>query len=184
MAISLSLIGGVGAGLPRSLESAGQQLIPSPSTVVGAKTADLRHPPFGQKIRSMFVPRPIFYLWALPTTAVGLLFVPVALLSGGGMRLVQGVVEIHGGLVRLFLEHCTLLKGGASAMTLGHVVIGRSRDVLDQTRSHERIHVRQCERWGPLFIPAYLGASLIIWARGGQPYLDNPFEREAYGNQL
>ena len=51
----------------------------------------------------------------------------------------------------------------------------------DLTRTHERVHVRQCERWGPLFIPAYLLASLLIRLRGGRPYEDNPFEREAYG---
>ena len=41
---------------------------------------------------------------------------------------------------------------------------------------------RQCERWGPLFIPAYLLASLWILfnPRGRNPYFDNPFEREAY----
>ena len=42
------------------------------------------------------------------------------------------------------------------------------------------VHVRQCERWGPLFLPAYGVASLVAWARGKRPYLDNRFEREAY----
>jgi hypothetical protein len=32
-------------------------------------------------------------------------------------------------------------------MTLGHVVIARDQDLLDLTRAHERVHVRQCERW-------------------------------------
>jgi hypothetical protein len=66
-------------------------------------------------------------------------------------------------------------------MTLGHVVIGRDRDCLDHSRAHERIHVRQAERWGPLFIPAYLLASLFAKLRGRDAYRDNPFEREAYG---
>ena len=93
----------------------------------------------------------------------------------------DGVLELHGRFVRLFLTHCTLLKGGASAMTLGHVVLGRDPELLDLTRSHERVHVRQYERWGPLFIPAYLGVMLILMARGRRPYEDNPFEREAFG---
>jgi hypothetical protein len=120
--------------------------------------------------------RPLVYLWASPTTFVGLLFAPFA----GGVRIVDGVIEIYGGLAALVLRHCTLLRGGASAMTLGHVVIARTPELLDLTRSHERVHVRQCERWGPLFIPAYLIASLLVLIRGGDAYRDNPFEREAY----
>jgi hypothetical protein len=65
-------------------------------------------------------------------------------------------------------------------MTLGHVVIGRNEACLDRSRAHERVHVRQCERWGPLFIPAYALASGVVLLRGGRPYLDNPFEREAF----
>jgi hypothetical protein len=129
----------------------------------------------------MFRPRPLIYLWTLPTTCIGLLFVPAALVSGGGMEIVDGVLEVHGGLVAAFLRRCTPLRGGASAMTLGHVVIGRSKDLLDFTRSHERVHVRQAERWGPLFIPAYLLSSAFVFLRGGRAYEDNPFEREAYG---
>ena len=125
--------------------------------------------------------RAFAYAWALPTTAVGLPFLPLALLSrNGGARVVDGVLELHGGAVAFFLRRCTLLRGGASAMTLGHIVLGRDEHLLQVTRDHERVHVRQCERWGPLFIPAYLLASLLVLLRGGRPYEDNPFEREAY----
>lgn len=124
--------------------------------------------------------RLLVYLWAFPTTCVGLVFVPEALISGE-VRWVRGVLEVHGRLSRFYLTYCTFLKGGASAMTLGHVVIARNRALLDYTRSHERIHVRQCERWGPFFIPAYLIVGAIAWARGLSAYEDNPFEREAYG---
>ena len=123
----------------------------------------------------------VVYLWVLPTSLLGLLFLPPVLLTRrGGAQVVGGVLELHGGVVELFLRRCTLLRGGASAMTLGHVVLGRDRALLDLTRAHERVHVRQCERWGPLFIPAYLAASLLVLLRGGRPYEDNPFEREAY----
>lgn len=120
--------------------------------------------------------RPLVYLWAFPTTVLGLVFAPFA----SSVQLVDGVIEIHGGLAAMFLRHCTLLRGGASAMTLGHVVIARTAELLEVTRSHERVHVRQCERWGPLFLPAYLIASLVVLLRGGNAYRDNPFEREAY----
>jgi hypothetical protein len=65
-------------------------------------------------------------------------------------------------------------------MTLGHVVIGRDAVSLENTRSHERVHVEQYERWGPLFVPAYLLASLWAIARRRHPYFDNAFEQEAF----
>lgn len=123
--------------------------------------------------------RALRYVWALPTTCVGLIFVPLALL-GGGVQIVAGALEIHGPALRWLLRYATIVPGGASAITLGHVVVGASRRVLERTRVHERVHVRQVERWGPFFIPAYLLASVWTRLRGGDPYFDNPFEREAY----
>ena len=64
-------------------------------------------------------------------------------------------------------------------MTLGHVIIGRDEHCLDSCRSHEQAHVRQVERWGGAFIPAYVAASLWAWSRGKHYYLDNWFERDA-----
>jgi hypothetical protein len=125
--------------------------------------------------------RCILAVWAAPTPIVaGLTFLPLALVSGGGCRIVHGVVEIYGGLVAFFLRRLVPLPGGALAMTLGRVVLGRDRHALDLTRAHERVHVRQADRWGPLFVPAYLVASLIQLLRGMNPYRDNPFEREAF----
>src|SRR4051812_19965435 len=120
------------------------------------------------------------YVWAFPTTLLGLLLLLPTLLTGGGARVVAGVLEIHGGMTRWMLRHCTTLDGGASALTLGHVVLAIDEAAHDLTRSHERVHVRQCERWGPLFVPAYLVASLVARARGKHYYFDNAFEKEAY----
>jgi VIT1/CCC1 family predicted Fe2+/Mn2+ transporter len=39
--------------------------------------------------------------------------------------------------------------------------------------------VRQVERWGAAFVPAYFLASYLAWRRGGHYYLDNWFERDA-----
>ena len=112
---------------------------------------------------------------------VGLLTFALASMAGRvHYDIVAGVLEIHGGLITWFLTRCTPLRGGASAMTLGHVVLGRDERLLELTREHERVHVRQCERWGPLFIPAYLAASALVALRRGRPYEDNPFEREAF----
>lgn len=124
--------------------------------------------------------RVLRYLWVLPTTLVGLAFLPLAVLTGGGAQVHTGVLEIYGGLVAVLLRYGTLVPGGASAMALGHVVLAVDRSTLNWSRKHERVHVRQAERWGPFFIPVYLLASVWVLLCGGQAYLDNPFEREAY----
>jgi uncharacterized protein (DUF2062 family) len=88
-------------------------------------------------------------------------------------------MEVHGGAATFLLRHLVLLRGGASAMTVGHIVLGRDVESLERTRAHERVHVRQYEMWGPFFLPAYLGASVVAATRGRHYYLDNPFERVA-----
>jgi len=117
--------------------------------------------------------------WALPYSIIGLLLTAAALVTGGRAARVGGVLESHGGAVSFMLRRLVPLRGGASAMTLGHVVVGRDPGCLDRTRAHERVHVRQYEQWGPFFLPAYFTASLVAAARGRHYYRDNPFEREA-----
>ena len=118
------------------------------------------------------------YLWASPATALG---VPLAALAlrGGGVRVVDGVLEAHGPWLRWVLSTCLPLRG-VTAMTLGHIVIGCDPCALDTSRAHERVHVRQYERWGALFLPAYLLASVWAMSTGRHYYRDNVFEREAY----
>jgi hypothetical protein len=95
--------------------------------------------------------------------------------------LVAGVIEIHGPGLRWLLTHGTFVRG-VLAITFGHVVLGCDAEVLQRTRAHERVHVRQYEQWGPFFIPAYLVASLWAAASGRHAYYDNYFELEAYGS--
>jgi hypothetical protein len=107
------------------------------------------------------------YLWALPCSAVGLLvLVPLRAFGGARLRWRGGIVEAHLHGARLPFD----------AITLGHVVIAVSPRALRRWRTHEREHVRQCERWGPLFFPAYLAAGAWQGLRGRSPYRDNPFE--------
>ena len=118
-------------------------------------------------------------LWPLPVTALGLCLAACARLSGARWRLRKGVVEVCGGRVgaafnRLGGRHCI------EAMTLGHVVLARDARTLRRWRRHERVHVRQYERWGIGFLPAYGLSSLWQWSRGRCPYRDNRFERAAY----
>jgi hypothetical protein len=99
-------------------------------------------------------------------------------LPGGRWRRVDGVMEASGGWL-VGLLRLVPIGGGAAAMTLGHVVLGRDEAALDRTRAHERVHVRQAERWGPLFVPAYLLLAAWLVVRRRHPYLDHPFEIEA-----
>ena len=119
------------------------------------------------------------YVWALPNTLVGALLLPCAWLPKGRVRLVDGVIEAHAPLLSWALRHCVPIPGGAAAMTLGHIVIGRDALSLHATRAHERVHVRQCETWGPAFLPAYLTASLWAVITGAGAYTGNSFERAA-----
>jgi len=126
--------------------------------------------------------RPLVYVWVLPTSSVGLLITVPTLLTGGHARWHTGVLEVYGGFATFLLKKLVPLPCGASAMTLGHIVIARDAACHTTTRAHERIHVRQCERWGPFFIPAYLLMSLLLKIRRKVGYRDNPFEKEAYDN--
>ena len=120
--------------------------------------------------------KPILYVWAAPTTAVGLVAGALTLLSGGQVQLERGALEFHGGFARWFLE-TRLVR--ASAMTLGHVILGRDLPCLESCRDHEQAHVRQVELWGGLFLPAYVLASVWAWSRNRHYYLDNWFEVDA-----
>ena len=125
--------------------------------------------------------RMLGYAWVSPVTGAALSFVLLGVITGGRAAIVRGVIEVHGGLVARILRRGLPWSGPAAAMTLGHVILGCDQECLDHSRDHEHVHVRQYERWGPLFIPAYLGASVWCWWRGFDTYYDNPFEREAYG---
>jgi len=120
----------------------------------------------------------IRYIWALPWTLFGLVLALPALL-GGSFRIQNGVIEAHGSMLKWFLARSTFGIGGAIGITFGHVIIAQDENALAISRSHELIHVRQYERWGPFFVPAYLASSLLVYCRGGRPYEDNCFECEA-----
>lgn len=123
--------------------------------------------------------RVLLYLWPLPVTVLGMLAVLVARSSGGRVERVEGVLEAAGGWPGRCLRHGFPFSGPVAAMTLGHVVLGVSHEALVATRAHERAHVRQFERWGVLLLVLYPLAGLAAWLRGGHPYYDNVFEREA-----
>lgn len=119
------------------------------------------------------------YLWAGPYTALGVVLGLLALAGGASWRQQGGVLEFFGGRVGHGLARLPQPLA-FSAMTLGHVILAVDRGALTHLRQHERVHVRQYEHWGPLFVPAYLLSSLLQLLRGRDPYRENHFEREAY----
>lgn len=127
--------------------------------------------------------RLIRYLWASPNTLLGFIALGAAIATGGTARPHSGILEVHGGVLPWLLRHCAALPGGAQAVTLGHIVLARDNQSLSQTRSHERIHVHQYERWGPFFLPAYLLASFLLILARRDAYRENPFEQEAFANE-
>src|SRR5262245_5739814 len=120
------------------------------------------------------------YVWAFPNSLIGLAFVPIIRVTRGGLEVVDGVLELHGPFIAWVLRHCVPVRGGVAAITFGHVVLGCDQESLSQTRSHERVHVRQYEQWGPAFIPAYLLAALWGFLTGAGAYHGNTFERAAF----
>jgi len=122
--------------------------------------------------------RAVSYVWAAPYSAVGLVFGLCALLFGAGVRVRSGALEFAGGRLGQWVSRLRS-PFAFSAITLGHVILGIDRATLNAVRRHEQVHVRQYERWGPFFVPAYLLSSLLHFVRGRDPYLDNWFEREA-----
>ena len=110
--------------------------------------------------------RPVWrYLWAAPWSLLGAVLTPFF----------RRRVVVRGVLLAEGAAWPRRLGWKYRAITLGHTVL--SVDELDpETFDHELVHVRQYERWGPLFVPAYLVASLAALFRGGHHYRDNAFE--------
>lgn len=119
------------------------------------------------------------YLWTAPNTVLGAVAGLVFLCFGGQVCLVGGVAEFHGGLVGRLVA-CLPVGVRFSAITFGHVILAVGQAELCAVRCHERVHVRQYERWGPFFLPACGLSSLWQLLCGRRLYRDNCFEKEAY----
>jgi hypothetical protein len=106
------------------------------------------------------------FVWTLPNTVLGLVL---------GALTFQ-VPRIHAGAIvfdRGPRGVTALLRAiHRSAMTVGFVILS-SVPVQGRLELHERHHVRQYTRWGPLFIPVYFA----IGVRTG--YRRHPWERAA-----
>ena len=125
------------------------------------------------------MPRIAAWIWTAPNTLLGLASGLVLMAGGAHVRVVQGAIEFGGGTIgRALADRTPPIR--FRAMTLGHVILGASPADLDAARPHEQVHVRQYERWGPFFLPAYLLSSAWQLVTGRRCYRDNYFERQAF----
>ena len=94
------------------------------------------------------------YMWALPNTLLGLL---LGLLSFRLPRADGGILLFEGS-PRGFLWILSRMR--RQAVTFGHVVLSAA-PLRGTLRRHELAHVGQYERFGPAFIPVYVGLWLV-----------------------
>lgn len=128
--------------------------------------------------------RPLFWittllgvLWAAPVTAFGALLALPVVLFRGRMQIVHGptfAIVTRGPVADAMLRSHPF--GVMNAMAIGHVVIAMHDGLSARVLVHELEHVRQAERWGPLFPFAYLASSAWAALRGKDAYWHNRFE--------
>jgi hypothetical protein len=117
-------------------------------------------------------------LWASPCSAVGVLLAAVPVGLGGRAAWRRGALEVT---YRQRLAGCGKLARSLPfrGIVFGHVILAVTDEELRRIGPHERVHVAQYERWGPLFFPAYGLSSLWQLLRGRSPYWYNHFEVQA-----
>jgi hypothetical protein len=119
------------------------------------------------------------YAWAALPSSLGLVLALVALAFGASARRIGGTLEVAGRPIERAVAWMPP-RLRFHAITFGHVILGVEHAALAAVRAHEQVHVRQYERWGPLFLPLYVASSVVQVVRGRDPYRDNRFEREAF----
>ena len=125
----------------------------------------------------------IAYIWSSINTLIGLAI--WAILAGRGKRPYRTVSP--GILIRTMRPHSWLgryfARRSLAAITFGHLVLIITARPPDNIVGHELVHIRQYELLGPLFLPLYGLASLVVLALHKDFYFANPFERQAYKKQ-
>ena len=117
-------------------------------------------------------------LWAAPCSALGLAAGVLPLALGGRAAWCDGALEITH---RDHVADCGWIARRLPfrGIVFGHVILAVTREELQRIGAHERVHVAQYERWGPLFFVAYGASGLWQLLNGRRPYWDNAFEVEA-----
>jgi len=102
----------------------------------------------------------------------------IPLTCGGNARWSGGALEV---CLRQGIPGCGPLARRLPfrAIVFGHVILAVTSEELRHLGPHERVHVRQYERWGVLFFVAYAASGIAQLFRGRSPYWYNRFEIEA-----
>lgn len=117
-------------------------------------------------------------IWASPNSLLGLVLAGMVIFAGGRAKREGGTLEVT--FRRQAVQCGNLAKSlRFRGITFGHVIIAVTEEELERLRAHERVHVRQYERWGILFLPAYLASSVWQVLMGRDGYWDNYFEVQA-----
>jgi hypothetical protein len=117
-------------------------------------------------------------LWAAPCTVVGLAIAVIPLMMGGKVKYSAGALEAT---YRRTQAGCGRFARRLPfrGIVFGHVILAVTAEELQSIGPHERVHVKQYERWGPLFFIAYGASSLWQALKRRNPYWDNHFEVQA-----
>jgi hypothetical protein len=117
-------------------------------------------------------------LWAAPCYAVGIVLASVLLVLGGKAKWSSGALEVT---YRDRCASCGKLAGKLPfrGIVFGHVILAVTDEELRAIGPHERVHVEQYGRWGPLFFLAYGASSLWQIVKDRNPYWFNHFEVQA-----
>ena len=118
-------------------------------------------------------------LWrALPGDLLGLIGMRGCGISGPTREVAAGdvvaVLVEDPRVGRWFRVHLMPVR----AQTLGRYVFAREA-VTQDVLAHECEHIRQWQRFGPLYLPLYFGSSALASLRGRPAYWDNRFEAAA-----
>ena len=114
--------------------------------------------------------RVVGFMWTLPNTVIGML---LGLLTFQVPRTAPGALVFDRrprGVSAPPLSRIVFRR--FTAITFGHVILGRA-PVDPALLRHELAHVRQYDRWGPLYMPVY-GALYLFYG-----YARHPFELAA-----
>jgi hypothetical protein len=117
-------------------------------------------------------------IWAAPCSLIGLLLAAIPLAQGGKAVWRRGALEVT---YRQSQASCGKLARSLPfrGIVFGHVILAVTEEELLSIGPHERVHVEQYERWGPVFFLAYGLSSLWQLLRGRSPYWYNHFEIQA-----
>lgn len=117
-------------------------------------------------------------LWAFPCSALGLVLAILPVALGGRAKWSAGALEVT---YRQSQASCGRLASNLPfrGIVFGHVILAVTSEELQRIGPHERVHVEQYERWGPLFFVVYGASSLWQLLKGRSPYWHNHFEIQA-----